>query len=654
MRSLKFVRLIIGYFRFTARIVQVLLILTPAQGWGLEDKIVFVSKRNFTPEVFLVEGLNGRPIQLTHNMFASWPSISPDGTEIVFVSSPPGGTSNIFKLRIATRKTEKLTDDAEDTRYTDLDWSPDGRQILFIKALRILDSGPEKTDLCVMDMKTRHIRHILQPQRPTSIFHPSWSPDSQHILYLHLRESQKDSEPYTLTLFITDDNGNNVVEVTRDNFGILPEWLSPIAVPTWSPSRSQIAYVDFVVTNPPPNPFQIYSMNLNDGTVTALTSGGAENRFPAAWHPDGRKILLWISSPHHQNAQSADIYVMDPDGENMINLTQSPEREVTASWAPDGQRIAFGRWLNVRDAAIFVMDANGQNQQRLTFEPGINVAPNWSPDGDKIVFLSDRDGALRIYIMDTNGQNVRQITHRDRTIDGAPAWSPDGKWIAFGSGDRRSWGFYLIDPQSRDETRIFHSNVSELDFQSTSQPAWSPDSQHLVFVDPWREGDVGLIKIRVDGGLPTPLSTDEFMPVWGLAWSPNGNSILFGARKNRGRVVINAEAVMILMNLDSSEIRHFILPDIVESDWGIRRLVWAPDGSQLMLSIGQIGADTPQENRLYLIDIASETIRLWLDDATEADWVRPGFEYAVSPRGKRIATWAQLKTGRGTDAQVIP
>ena len=55
-------------------------------------------------------------------------------------------------------------------------------------------------------------------------------------------------------------------------------------------------------------------------------------------------------------------------------------------------------------------------------------------------------------------------------------------------------GLYLLDPQGRNETRIFHSNVSELDFHSTSHPAWSPDSQHLVFVDPWREGAVGLIK----------------------------------------------------------------------------------------------------------------------------------------------------------------
>ena len=112
------------------------------------------------------------------------------------------------------------------------------------------------------------------------------------------------------------------------------------------------------------------------------------------------------------------------------------------------------------------------------------------------------------------------------------------------------------------------------------------------------------------------------------------------------------------MNHHTSESRHFILPDpsIVESDRYVSRLVWAPDGLQLMLSIGPVleGQGVKGVRRLYLIDIASETVRLWMDDATEADWVRPGFVYAVNPRGKRIATWAQIKTRRGTDAQVFP
>ncbi len=32
-----------------------------------------------------------------------------------------------------------------------------------------------------------------------------------------------------------------------------------------------------------------------------------------------------------------------------------------------------------------------------------------------------------------------------------------------------------------------------------------------------------------------------------------------------------------------------------------------------------------------------------MKDASEADWVRPGFVYAVNPSGKRILTWAELK-----------
>ena len=112
------------------------------------------------------------------------------------------------------------------------------------------------------------------------------------------------------------------------------------------------------------------------------------------------------------------------------------------------------------------------------------------------------------------------------------------------------------------------------------------------------------------------------------------------------------------MNLITSESRHFILPGIHEllmgSNWVFNRLVWAPDGSQLMLSIGPLRRANHEESRLYLIDIANETIRLWMDDSAEADWVRPGFVYAVNPRGKRIATWAQIKTQKGTDAKVIP
>ena len=242
----------------------------------LEDKIVFVSERQGTPEVFLVEGLDGHPVQLTRNLFASSPSISPDGTEVVFVSNPPAQAANILKLNIAKRRIEQLTHNAKkDIRYQSIDWSPDGRKILFITVTGPLEDP--RTDLCVMDIKQRHIRHILQPDPPTRIFHPSWAPDSNHILY---NQDTKDSSE----IFIIDHNGNNAINISQDQF---------VFVPAWSPKRNQIGYIDVVATrHVPRNPLQIYKMDLTEESVTALTSGGDEESIPLAWHPDGQKILF--------------------------------------------------------------------------------------------------------------------------------------------------------------------------------------------------------------------------------------------------------------------------------------------------------------------------------------------------------------------------
>ena len=626
------------YSRFTHQVALLLtlLILTSVQARGVDDKIVFISNRNFTPEVYLVEGLNGRPIQLTRNMFASWPSISPDGTEVVFVSRPPGGLANIFKLHIATRHLEKLTDDDEwDTKYRDLDWAPDGQKLLFI----MMTGTPrgDKTNLCVIDMKTRDVRNIIQPEPPTFISHSCWSPDSQNIIYGQLFEHG---------LFIADNDGKNIVNVTQDH-----SVETTAGFPAWSPSRSQIAYIAVIVTKPPPpNPHHIYSMNLAEGSVSGLTSGGTKSRIPLAWSPDGRKILFAFrsySNPYYKGLKSDDIYVMDVDGKNLMELTNSPEIEETASWSPDGTQIAFDRWLGETGSSIFVMDANGENSQRLTFEPGINVAPHWSPDGNNIAFLSNRDGAPRIYTMERDGQNVLQITHHRRKFDGAPTWSPNGRWLAIGSGDEQSWGLYLIDPQGLKETPILRSKVNQLDGRAMFRPAWSPDSQNLIYVDPEANDDVGLMRIQTEGGLPTQLNTDGLEYWWSPVWSPDGNSLLFGAKKKREPILPETEYGIFLTRLNTSERRNFILPGIKEltfqSDWSLRRLVWAPDGSQLMLSIGQIGIVTPQEQRVYLIDITSESIRLWMKDAAEADWVRPGYVYAVNPREKRISKWAELK-----------
>ena len=590
----------------------------------LEDKIVFISERQGTPEVFLVGGLDGRPVQLTRNLFASSPSISPDGTEVVFVSNSPAQAANILKLNIAKRRIEQLTHNAKkDIRYASLDWSLDARKILFITVTGPLEDS--RTDLCVMDIKQRHIRHILQPDPPTRIFHPSWAPDSNHILY---NQDTKDSSE----IFIIDHNGNNAINISQDQF---------VFVPAWSPKRNQIGYIDVVATrHVPRNPLQIYKMDLTEESVTALTSGGDEESIPLAWHPDGQKILFVTQYLFDQEILGSDIFVMDNNGENIINLTQSPEMEMSASWSPDGGQIVFDREVGEDEIAIFIMEAAGQNPQRITFEPGRNFSPSWSPDGNKIAFLSDRNSTSGIYTMDTDGQNVQQIAHNQPKFDGPPIWSPDGRWLAFMSGDDQGGrGLYVTNPQGHNENLIVHLGRPSLSVLNWDRPAWSPDSQHLIYVVEEQNAE-GLMKIRIDGDMPTQLKTGELVNWLSPVWSPGGDNLLFSAREAREPMFL-VEYRILLMNLDISQKHAFVLPRAFEKDWGFDRLVWGPDGSQLILSVAAGGKD--HQHLLYLIDIPNETVTLWMEEGYQADWVRPGFVYAVKAAGKRITTWGELK-----------
>ena len=73
------------------------------------------------------------------------------------------------------------------------------------------------------------------------------------------------------------------------------------------------------------------------------------------------------------------------------------------------------------NAEIYVMDADGGNQLNLTNDPGDDRSPAWSPDGNRIAFMSNRDKNTEIYVMDADGGNQLNLTNNPHS-DGSPAW----------------------------------------------------------------------------------------------------------------------------------------------------------------------------------------------------------------------------------------
>lgn len=179
-----------------------------------------------------------------------------------------------------------------------------------------------------------------------------------------------------------------------------------------------------------------------------------------------------------------DIYVMDEDGRNVIQLTKHPSSDVNPDWSPDGTQIAFEtlrheRMKIDRNFEIYVMDVDGGNPTRLTDDPLVDASPTWSPYGNRIAFASNRHGLGDIYLMNTDGGNITRLTVDDTngaSFDWAPAWSPNGRFIAFEStrGGRGS-DIWVMNSDGTKPIRLLKHGGHD------TSPAWSPDGKQIAF-----------------------------------------------------------------------------------------------------------------------------------------------------------------------------
>ena len=113
--------------------------------------------------------------------------------------------------------------------------------------------------------------------------------------------------------------------------------------------------------------------------MKCLTNDLFDAEMPS-WSPDGKKIVYADDRNIVDGSVNWEIYVMNADGTDQINLTNSPRAtgDFEPSWSPDGSKITFASY---RDGnwEIYVMNADGTNQTRLTYSPGNDLVPDFGP-----------------------------------------------------------------------------------------------------------------------------------------------------------------------------------------------------------------------------------------------------------------------------------
>ena len=143
------------------------------------------------------------------------------------------------------------------------------------------------------------------------------------------------------------------------------------------------------------------------------------------------KILYVLAQDIGTQSARYKLQIADVDGARARTLFDSSEPILSASWSPDGRRVAYVSFETGRPS-IILQDIDGPNRERLTNFRGINGSPVFSPDGKQLAMVLSRSGDPEVFVMDLETRKLRRIT-RHPAIDTEPSWSPDGRYLVFTS-----------------------------------------------------------------------------------------------------------------------------------------------------------------------------------------------------------------------------
>jgi len=291
----------------------------------------------------------------------------------------------------------------------------------------------------------------------------------------------------------------------------------------------QIAFVRSELESPYAS--HLFVMNPNGSELRQLTSGSGRDG-DQVWSPDGRSLVFvrWTfdhTAPGQVDIWDSDVFVIGADGTGLRQLTDDGS-SFSATWSPDGRTIAYGDGTR-----ILLMNADGTGKRELTSvsSDDLWVAPSWSPDGKRIALTTGGGGG---FIVNADGTGMRHFTHGSGSC-----WSPDSRRIAFGGGPpgHRYSSIYVVDalrPGARPR-RVTRNAYNESSF------AWSPDGRRIVYA---RKHQGGIYSINVNGTHDRRLTRDPLRPdglAGGFSWSPDGHELAYASdRSGNGDIYVDA------------------------------------------------------------------------------------------------------------------
>jgi TolB protein len=317
------------------------LLTTGAHAAALQQSIAFVSNRDGNAHIYITRGENTDKALTKGSWNNTQPAWSPDGEWLAF-SSVRDGLSSVYIMRADGTKLQRLN--SSQLWQTSPSWSPDGKAVAYFAR----DNAQPGVELHIASLQGKQdVTKLAIDGRDKGPDSPVWSADATSLAYLAMNDDGK-ADVWVINRDGTDSR--NVSEaVSKRNK----------AHPAFSPDGRYLLYIADMRGH-----LAVIRTDLTTGMSVNLTEGKPAAYETPRWSPDGRKIVF-ASSREDPGLTRMDVFTMNADGSNVVNLSQHPHEDFNPHWTADSKAVVFTS-LRSGTAQIFAYDLQKKSATRIT------------------------------------------------------------------------------------------------------------------------------------------------------------------------------------------------------------------------------------------------------------------------------------------------
>ncbi len=394
---------------------------------------------------------------------------------------PGRPTQQMWIMDVATQKTQRVGDEKSSQSLPH--WSPDGQWLAYDgndgTQSGLWFAHADGSDPTFLSRETdpnlplpgwlgHELLVIRDPGQGDNVL---WSPDSKQIAFIRaipgIQPDDSTGDPGVVTHYLyrpttgTGALGFNdnrrlelfVVDIATKQIRQLTNGTRDVHSITWSPDGKDIVFVANYEDNSDEFfHYDLFAIRVADGTVRRLTATET-TKYAPVWSPNGKWIAYAATTRGLTDRESpmedAHVWIMDADGSHPRDVGRSiPGRQSRPLWARDGNSLFFtAQQLGSTHLVRLPISATGIASQPeiVVGEPGVVGAFSPATGGTVAYALTTPGDMAELYVA-TASNGHHQLTHLNTDLLTAKRVAQVDSFTFISNDNRFSVQAFLVKP----------------------------------------------------------------------------------------------------------------------------------------------------------------------------------------------------------------